>query len=186
MQNKLRISITLLLMVATSVATILCLNFLSVKYENTLNLSDLFSLVVSGLLAYYIGTTFVRNNEKQKNTRDYFIKEILKLIDDSKINFLEIKGLDENFQNNRTTTLIQSLRDRIEFLKILNLNFFKEENEIGKTLDLISTKFASVDLLVNSGHGTSDINELEDIRFKYEDCCNDILNDFASIFKNVS
>lgn len=189
MLNKLRVLIILLIMVATSVVTILCLNLFKIEYENKINLSDLFSLLVSGLLAYYIGTTFVRSNEKQKNTRDYFIKEMLELINDSKIKFLEIKGLGENFQNDRTTLLIQSLRDRIEFLKILNFNFFNEENEeneIEKILDLISSKIASIDLLVNSGYGISDINVLEEIWFKYEDSCNDIMNDFASIFKKVS
>lgn len=186
MQGKLRISIILLLMVTTMFVTITFCDRETFTFQKIVNVTDVFSLLFNGLLVYYIGTTFVRANDKNKAIREFYMKEILTFIELSRFKLEEIKGTNNDFVYSETTISIQELRDNIQYLSLLNENLLNNNKVIRKNFELLTQKFAAVDLAVNSGRGASSQSLLELFQSDFSILTGEINTFFAQILKEVS
>lgn len=186
MQSNSSIVRTIVIVVATILATILFYEYLPVTYSNTIAINDIIGLLFNATLVYYIGATFVRSNDKNKSIREFYLREAIGLIETTKRSFDEIKGVENNFANSDTTLIIQSMRDQIEYLLILNENLLNNNRHTKELLNGISTKYADLDLSVNSGRGTDSPLMLDMLRAEFSLSVTNINTDFAKVLKTIS
>jgi hypothetical protein len=114
------------------------------------------------------------------------LREAIGLIETTKRSFDEIKGVENNFANSDTTLIIQSMRDQIEYLLILNENLLNNNRHTKELLNGISTKYADLDLSVNSGRGTDSPLMLDMLRAEFSLSVTNINTDFAKVLKTIS